>query len=244
METPFEHRKHHEHGKNPMKRLAFGLVVIAAGFLWMLKNLGMISEDAAEIIFSWPMILLAIGFVGLFGHDRIWPIVLMIVGGFYLYANFYEVPVNFRLIFWPSLLIIIGLFIILKAGSFFHKHHHGVQTAGNDVIDEVNIFGGGEIRITSQNFKGGKITAIFGGSKINLLDAQLAEGVNVIEITAIFGGFTLLVPPEWHTKQEMASIFGGVADKRPTGMSVNTSRTLVIKGAAIFGGGEIKSIYQ
>ena len=47
-----------------------------------------------------------------------------------------------------------------------------------DYIDEVSIFGGTKKKISAQNFKGGKITTVFGGSEINFLDTQLSnEGV-------------------------------------------------------------------
>ena len=45
----------------------------------------------------------------------------------------------------------------------------------DDYIDEVSIFGGAEKSISSQNFKGGKVTSVFGGSEIIFLSANLSN---------------------------------------------------------------------
>ena len=66
------------------------------------------------------------------------------------------------------------------------------------MIDDVSIFGGGTKIISSDNFKGGNITAIFGGSEINLTGCKLANGDQVIDVLMIFGGSTIIVPKEWN----------------------------------------------
>lgn len=224
-----------------MKRVVFGLIVIATGVLWMMRNMGLIDDYTAGIIFHWPMLLLAIGFISLFGDSKIFGIILMAVGGFYLASHIYEIPVEFRQVFWPALIIIAGIMILFKAGHTF-KSRIRKQARSNDLIDEVNVFGGGEIRVTSKQFQGGKMEVIFGGSNVILLDSELAEGDNILEVTAVFGGFKLIIPAHWNVKIESSNVFGGIVDKRIVTGSVDMSRTLVIRGSAVFGGGEITSI--
>jgi predicted membrane protein len=224
-----------------MKRVVFGLMVITAGILWMLRNMGMIDDDTASIIFHWPMLLIAIGFISLFGDSKIFGVIMMLVGGFYLTSQVYEIPVEFRQVFWPTLIIVGGILILLRPGHRFHKRFQR-QTSSNDIIDEMNIFGGGEIRVNSLQFQGGKLSAVFGGSNIILLDSELAEGNNILEISVIFGGFKLIIPAHWNVKIETSNVFGGIVDKRIVNDNYDISRTLIIKGSAIFGGGEITSI--
>ncbi|KAF5045071.1 hypothetical protein DSECCO2_485170 [anaerobic digester metagenome] len=224
-----------------MKRVVFGLLVIATGVLWMMRNMGLIDDYTAGIIFHWPMLLLAIGFISLFGDSKIFGIILMAVGGFYLASHIYEIPIEFKQVFWPALIIIAGIMILFKAGHTF-KSRIRKQARSNDLIDEVNVFGGGEIRVTSKQFQGGKMEVIFGGSNVILLDSELAEGDNILEVTAVFGGFKLIIPAHWNVKIESSNVFGGIVDKRIVTGSVDMSRTLVIRGSAVFGGGEITSI--
>ena len=114
---------------------------------------------------------------------------------------------------------------------------------GDDYIDYVNIFSGGERQIVSQNFTGGKVTAIFGGSEIDLTRASLAPGISDLELACIFGGTTIIVPDNWFVTIEVTPVLGGFGDSRKLspGRTVDSTKQLVIKGAVIFGGGEIKS---
>ena len=59
----------------------------------------------------------------------------------------------------------------------------------------------------------------------------------------MFGGWTLVVPPNWQVKNEVVAIFGGINDKRVISTDVlkDNSRQLIIKGFVMFGGGDIKS---
>jgi hypothetical protein len=64
-----------------------------------------------------------------------------------------------------------------------------------------------------------------------------------LEITAIFGGATLIVPSNWAVQTGgTVTIFGGIGDKRKiTTLTESTAKTLVLKGTMVFGGIEIKS---
>ena len=230
------------HNDSKMKRIVFGLVVITAGVLWLLRNSGMLDDSVSQIIFTWPMILIAFGFIGLFSKQKGFPVIMLLVGGFFLYSNIYDIPFEFRKMFWPALIILVGIMITLKATKIVgtkRKFKGGERS--NDRLEETHIFGGSEFILHSQNFQGGEITAIFGGVKINLLECELAEGEHEIDLTAVFGGFSLIVPSTWQVKVDITNIFGGVADKRISSGAIDESRTLVIKGTAVFGGGEIKS---
>ena len=103
-------------------------------------------------------------------------------------------------------------------------------------------FGGREIVVDSKDFKGGKLTAILGGSSIDLRNANLSEGENVLDIFTLFGGASLLVPQDWTIKVEVFSIFGGFGDKRNSSVKVmpHPNKVLIVKGFVMFGGGDIK----
>lgn len=103
----------------------------------------------------------------------------------------------------------------------------------------MSIFGGGDLNNSSDNFKGGRITAIFGGSEINLMSAIPSAEGSVIDVFLLFGGSTLIVPNDWQVKSEVSAIFGGLSDKRLT--SNIQDKQLIIKGLVLFGGLEIKS---
>jgi predicted membrane protein len=222
------------------RSIIVGLIIIAVGLVLIGRNTGWFDDQTSRIIISWPMLLIVIGFIKLFDKGRTGGIILMLVGLFFLLHNYFALPWVVGEIFWPVLIIIAGVAIILGA-SRIEKHHFFKQSAGNDdFLEDMAVFGGIERKILSQNFTGGKIVAIFGGSTIDLSHAVLAPGQNQLEIVALFGGCTLIVPSDWNVKAEVFSIFGGFADKRRI-QQVDYNKILIIKGVTMFGGGEIKN---
>lgn len=222
------------------KSLVFGLLVVGLGLAWLANNFGIMGERTWDIIFSWQMLLIAIGIVNI-ANDSSRGIgwILIAIGGFFMISDIYDLPTSFRHVFWPALLIIIGLVMIFGTGRLCRRRNFTISK-GEDFIEEVSVFGGRERFVNTQAFRGGKIVSIFGGSKIDLTKAELAPGEVDIEIVSIFGGSTLLMPTDWNVKLEVFNIFGGYGDKRVRGQ-VDFNKTVIVKGVAIFGGGEIKS---
>jgi predicted membrane protein len=110
-----------------------------------------------------------------------------------------------------------------------------------DYVDSTAIFGGVKKNIITKNFKGGDVVSVFGGTELNLMQADMQHPV-VLEATQIFGGTTLIVPPHWQIKSEMVAILGGIDDKRPAlPHGYDPNKVLILKGTTLFGGLNIKS---
>ena len=149
--------------------------------------------------------------------------------------------------YWAIALILLGLYIIFRKSGFSFGSDK-LYTASdvdskNESINEVSIFGGGNRSFHSDCFIGGNITAIFGGSKIDLMDCTLAEEENTIDLFFIFGGSSFNIPSNWKVKIQTTSILGGFSDKRilPSEANIGDDKVLVFKGLILFGGGEIKN---
>lgn len=234
-----------------MKKIIFGLLLITAGILLIGFNTGMLPEVYRHVIFSWPMILVAIGFMNIFSKESFFTgIILLLVGGFFLLPRLLPLPEDFHHNFWPGLLIIIGILIIMRRTIFHnHLHKHFNNEATSELRNESgyiivnNVFGGGKHKIPPTEFRGGKVSNIFGGTELDLSQATLAPGTNILEVNCIFGGASIIVPADWNVQVQVTSILGGFADKRSVINNAATAgdRELIIKGSAIFGGGDIKS---
>lgn len=232
--------------KQPQGKYILGLILIAAGVLFLLRNLNFLPYFVEDIIFSWQAIIIAIGlFLTTKNHKRHVGIIMIAVGTFFMIPEI--IPFNFpvRKLFWPVVLLGVGILFIIKKPKLHKRYRHNdPQTYSNDYIDELAIFGGSEKIITSNAFSGGKATAIFGGCELNFLNSDLNEVPVEVEITAIFGGVNLIVPADWNVKVDVTPILGGFADSRhKTGYTeIDYTKELIIRGTVIFGGGEIKSI--
>lgn len=238
------HASRHEHHFVSSNRALIGVVLVLAGLFLVMRNTGIFPDFIDNIVFSWPMLLVVIGLVMSLGSsEKTGGIIVMAVGGFFMIPLLFRETFHMYNMFWPSIFIIVGIIFIVSRRSWRSGHVVSKGVSGDDYIDYVNIFSGGERQVSSQDFKGGKITSIFGGIELDLTKAQLAQGDSVIEIACIFGGATLIVPNNWYIIIEVTPILGGFTDSRKLvpGTSVDSSRHLVIKGAVIFGGGEVKS---
>jgi predicted membrane protein len=228
---------------NPKSKLILSVILIGAGVLLLLENFDLIPHNIFKIIFSWPMLLILLGAVHIAKQpNKTFGLVLMAVGVFFLLPKAFPVSISFGQLFWPAIFVGIGLLILFKGGGTTKNWKKGVEDS-SEIIDEVNIFGGTERRITTKNFRGGETVAIFGGSVYDFTDCELADGKVVLEVVNIFGGSKFIIPSHWDVHVEVVSIFGGFADKRKSGNSIPglKGKELYIKGVAIFGGGEIRS---
>lgn len=233
----------HKEDWNPKSKLILAVLLIVAGLVLLARNFNLLPDDVHHAIFSWPMLLILLGVIQLAKHpNKTFGIMLICVGSFFLIPRIFPVSINFGQLFWPAIFLGIGILILFK-GSSVNRTWKKEEINSSDLIDEVNIFGGTERRMTTRNFRGGETVSIFGGSVYDFTDCGLAKGKNVLEVVNIFGGSKLIIPSDWNVHVEVVSIFGGFADKRKSGIGLpeNSDKELFIKGVAIFGGGEIKS---
>jgi predicted membrane protein len=235
------HRHDHHHLTN--NRAIVGVILVLVGLFLVLRNTGFFPGFIENIIFSWPMLLITIGVVITIGSSgsKTSGVIVMAVGAFFLIPHIFRETFDVNM-FWPSIFIIIGVIFIFSRRRGWNPVSTGPQT-GDDYIDYVHVFSGGERQIVSDNFRGGKVTAVFGGSEIDLTKAILAPGVSELEIACVFGGTTIIVPDDWNVKIEVVPVLGGFGDSRKLnpGRIIDTTKQLVIKGAVVFGGGEVKS---
>jgi predicted membrane protein len=235
------YRREHPHLQS--NRAIVGVILVLIGLSLVMRNTGIFPNFIEHVIFSWPMLLVTIGLIITIGSSggKTSGIIVMAVGAFFLIPNIFRETFNINM-FWPSIFIIIGVIFIFSKRRGWNSVSTTPQT-GDDYIDYVHIFSGGERQIISDNFRGGKVTAVFGGSEIDLTKAKLAPGISELEIACVFGGTTIIVPDEWNVKIEVVPVLGGFGDSRKltSGRVIDTTRQLVIKGAVVFGGGEVKS---
>ncbi|WP_299826349.1 hypothetical protein [uncultured Pontibacter sp.] len=117
----------------------------------------------------------------------------------------------------------------------------GSDASTEEYVDATAIFGGVKKNIISKNFRGGEVVSVFGGTELNMSQADLQQPA-VLEATQIFGGTTLVVPAHWEIKSEAVAILGGIDDKRPIMPGgYDPNKVLIIKGTSLFGGLQIKS---
>jgi len=231
-------------------RVWAGLIVITVGTLWIAREAG---ADIPRWLFSGPMLLIALGvFIGTRHNFRNWVWLIPIgIGTALLADRYWFFEFNIKEFIWPSVVIIIGLVMIFRQKR---KHQDGwidwkktnIESANasltgeEDMIDAVSVFGSTRKNILSKNFRGGEVVNFFGGTELNLSQADITTPI-VLDMTQVFGGSKLIVPANWRIQSELVSVFGGVEDKRMIQPNIDPTKVLILRGTNVFGGLEIKS---
>ncbi|HOZ80579.1 MAG TPA: DUF5668 domain-containing protein [Ferruginibacter sp.] len=253
---------------NNNSRVFAGLFIIAIGLLFFMRQSGWAIFP--HWLFSWPMILIAVGiFVGVRSDFRGsgW-LVMLIIGSIFLMDDILE-KFSLKRYLVPAILVGVGFMMILRPKRSnkwkdilpvknavdteplqepvrdFHSAdssvNPGIPGDNGERLDATAVFGAVKRNVVSKNFRGGEATSVFGGSEIDLSQADI-HGTVKLEVTAILGGVKLIVPAHWMVKQEMTAVFGGVDDKRDNYQVVPApNKILVLEGIAFMGGIEISS---
>lgn len=230
------------------KRIVTGAIFLILGVLLTLDNLDIVRFRLPEYLFGWYTILIVVGLFITFVREKVGlGLTLIIIGSifmidemaYYFYWDF-EIRDIFRL--WPLVFVAIGASLIFRKNRLENNYEKKSLNDDDDAVDEVAIFSGAERNITSKEFKGGKLTAIFGGTELNLMNADLAQGTNILDVFVMFGGTDIKVPTDMNVKLKVTAIFGGFSDERKliTENEANEGKELVIKGLVLFGGGSVK----
>jgi len=239
-----------------------GIALLIFGAIMLLKSLGIFIP---HWVISWPMLLIAIGvFTGRRHQFRNPSSYIMILIGAIFLAEEILPHLDFDDFIWPIVIIGVGLYLIIGKKKITNWGKEPEErpidltwdkqvdenndpiyraAAGDDYLDIVSIFGGVKKNIVTKNFRGGEIVTIMGGAEIILTQADLHSPIVELEITQVFGGTKIIVPPHWKVTSDLVAIFGGIEDKRPimSNQAISEDKHLVIKGTSIFGGIDIRS---
>jgi predicted membrane protein len=251
METYNQNKATPAKSKEPNRsgRVMGGLFIVVIGVIFLARQAGV---ELPYWFSTWQMILIGVGLYLGFRHNfRGFGWMIPIVLGVIFFLNDFYPDFRIQRYFWPMAIIAVGLYMIFRTGRKGNDPYwkdwdatNFNETTGDDFLDSTVIFGGVKKNIISKNFRGGEAVTVFGGTEINLTQADV-NGAIVLDLTQVFGGTKLIVPPHWKIQsQDLVCILGGVEDKRPImsdPSSVDSNRVLILKGTCILGGIDIKS---
>jgi hypothetical protein len=223
------------------ERMVPAIILIGIGALFLLNNLHIIYVH--EIFRYWPAILIAVGIVKLVDSSdssgRAGGAIIIGVGGVFLARSLGFLDVSIGEL-WPLILIAVGLMMLFERSSLFEV---GLKFKAHSGAKEAAVFGGGKRVIVDQNFRAAKFDAVFGGFEVDLRKANIAEDEAMLDLNAVFGGIEVKIPESWMVVTKGTGVFGAFQDStiQPDPRIFPNPKRLVVKGAAVFGGVEIKN---
>jgi len=250
------------------QRLVPALVLIVVGGIFLLSNLHMMR--VRDIWEYWPVIPMVIGVFRLAdaqdARDRTLGGILLAGGGIFLANNMGLIPFNVWDM-WPLLLVGAGIYMLVDRttgpkvpiGDFIGgkttsarswARPQGATFCGGRGASrggwgrhECAFFSGGKRKIAVENFESAKYDAVFGGYELDFRGSQIQGESGVLEINAVFGGAEVKIPRNWSVVMQGAGVFGAFVDsaEQPDPAVTPNVKRLFVRGAAVFGGVEIKN---
>lgn len=220
-------------------RLIIGFGILALGMLWTLDNLDIL--EAEPITRWWPILLVIIGLVQLLDSraNKGGPIVLIIVGTALLlrHARFIDFDLSDLI---PLAIAVLGAKLIWEALTRRRPRSPEAIGDSDSVIHAFAMMAGVKRQTVSHEFRGADANAIMGGVELDLRNAQIRAGDDVIiDAFAMWGGVEVKVPSNWRIVGNVLPIMGGFVDNtHPTG---EPGPTVTIRGTAIMGAIEVKN---
>ena len=220
-----------------MKRtpqLLLGLLLVAIGGTALLGRLGVVDIDLGELVSTWwPMLIVLVGIAALVSVPRAWvgPAIIILVGAVLQFDRLDLIAVSFWDIFWPSVLLLVGVVLVAR-------YARGPGENRNTINSTV-MWWGSNPRTSSQDFRGGSLTAVMGGIEADLRAAGI-QGRAEVSAFVFWAGIEIKVPPTWRVTVRGLPILGGWEDKTVAPLDPNAPE-LIVHVTAIMGGVEIKN---
>ena len=209
------------------ERVVFGLLVLSAGVIFWLDQLGRIN--AHDFLIWWPLGAIAMGIGHLLDRRWIGAAMWFLLGTYFLLPVLGIAHVQFwRIIgIWPLLISVAGMTLVTQA----------LRRSAADSFHVIAVMAGNNPHVGSQRFSRGEAVAVMGGCEIDLSSAKIVDEA-VIDVLAFWGGIEIFVPRGWQVIAHVAPILGGYEDK--TESAPAGAPRLVVRGSAIMGGIEVR----
>ncbi|MBR2616344.1 MAG: hypothetical protein IKC69_06680 [Clostridia bacterium] len=219
--------------------IIWGIVLIAAGVIWGLNELGVASIN---FFFDgwWTLFIILPCGIGLFTERKKTGNIIGLFIGIMLLLACQEI-ISFSVLwklFVPAIIVIIGLRLVL--GGLFDNRADEVikqmKSEGKEPRVGFAAFSGCDLNFDGESFEGAELNAIFGGVKCDLRNAIIEKDC-AVRVSAIFGGIDILVPEGITVKANTVNLFGGTSNKTSPHQN---APTIYVNGTCMFGGVEIK----
>lgn len=115
-----KHRDHFRRHREHHPKVSFGLFLILLGLALLVATNDMLNLGSVKSYFTWQTAMIFVGALLLVNLEFTGGILLLAGGTWFFIQHFYdEIPVLVKTIFWPSVIVLIGLGFIIS--SLFRK---------------------------------------------------------------------------------------------------------------------------
>ncbi|MFP4528421.1 MAG: LiaF transmembrane domain-containing protein [Candidatus Kapaibacterium sp.] len=177
----------------------FGILLILLGFAFLLDqfNVMLFSEFTST---WWPLAVIAFGiFIISQNRQSLFPGIMIFAVGILLQLDQLEwLRGGFWAAFWPTLLIIFGIWMLLMRPKRKHKNEQGRKVPHHGDIS--NAFSSSNEIIDSEDLDGREISCAFGSVDVVIRDTGRRPQKPRITLNCAFAEVNLRIPLNWTIK--------------------------------------------
>lgn len=229
--------------RSPQQRIVFGFVLAFLGLLFLLDNFHVF--DARAVLAFWPVVFIVVGSLKLAQARH--PAGYMLGGGLVLagvlltLAHMGIVELRWR-DWWPVLLIALGIMVIFKGqlrqARVANEDGSFSETLRDSRMDLSVVMGGGQLKVDTQDFRGGELNVVMGGVELDFRKASISTEAT-LHVFVAMGGVDIKIPADWTVVVNGIPLLAGIEDKSVP--PANPMKRLTISGYVVMGGIEIKN---
>ena len=195
-----------------------GLIFILVGVVLLLDRMQVIDVNIWQIFTTyWPVLVILLGISQIISKNSFNPVgfVIIFVGVSFLLLNF-EIINLFKInLFFPILLVLIGIMVIWpknKGGALKQKKMY-TNASSEDYFSRTVILGDEKQSYESNSFIGGDVKVVLGSFKIDLSDVILKADTKVyINLTVVLGNVKIIIPNDWEVEIKGKSVLADFKD--------------------------------
>lgn len=219
-------------------RLVLGTGILLLGLLLTLDNFGLL--EARQFIRLWPVLLIGLGLAKL-SHG--WNAATRSGAAFLILLGTGLLLVNLQLVAGRLVMalfyLILGAVILWRAVRTPRPAEPPPAVDPSHVLDVSTLMGSVQRGMSTQDFRGGSVSAVMGASEIDLRKASIESAEVILNASAWWGGIEIRVPQDWTVESRGVALMGAFEDtsRRPD----EARKKLIVTGYAVMGGVEIKN---
>jgi predicted membrane protein len=158
-----------------------------------------------------------------------WGLVLIALGVLFLLDNMNVIEFGEAIrTYWPALLILWGVSVLLRRSSRSAASAGGSEEAAapaaeahevfsdrderpdTEHINYSSVFGDVSLHLVSTHFQGGTVSTVFGDTTIDLSAVTLADGESTLKVSGVFGNMRVTLASTTAYALSANSLFGSV----------------------------------
>lgn len=211
-----------------------GAIIVAVGTALLLSSLKVL--DISSILADyWPLLIVLAAGVIFINDFRSWPVAafVAVLGGLFQLRELNIIDVQPWSIVWPLIIIFVGVSLL------FGRSYVGKRVSKSERDDVSAIMAGTTVVNHSKAFKQSNATAIMGGARIDLRQADFDKEA-LIEVFGFWGGVEIVVPENIVIRNQINNIMAGTEDKTKQ-TTDKKSPVLTVAGTLIMAGVSIRN---